>query len=114
MPGPDPPRRLFHNARREALIVVIVWVIALVWVLGYCYLRGYQHTDDSLVVRLGLAVSRTGDDVTLIAGFPDWVFYGIGLPWLACSAFTIWFGLYGMSDDDLGAEQEEEAHGHGH
>ncbi|HYT93790.1 MAG TPA: DUF997 family protein [Gemmataceae bacterium] len=102
MADPDAPRRLFRHAKREALVVVIVWALALVWSLGYCYLRGYRPADDP------------GNDLTLILGFPDWIFYGIMLPWVACSLFTIWFGLYGMSDDDLGAEKDEEGHGHGH
>jgi hypothetical protein len=114
MSDPETPRRLFRNARREALVVLAVWGLALLWVLGYCYLRGYQHAEDSLVVRLGLAEPRQPDEFEALAGFPEWVLFGIVLPWLACSAFTVWFGVFGMSDDDLGADKEEEGHGPGH
>ena len=105
--------RLFRHARREALFVLTVWVLALVWAVGYCYLRGYQHAPDSWVVRAGLAKVRTPDDLRLYAGLPDWVLVGIVLPWLACTAITIGFCLFVMQDDDLGAEADEGA-GHEH
>lgn len=115
MPETGPAPQLYHNAKREAAIVFRVWAAALIWVVGYCYLHGYKHTDDSLVVRWGLAEVRKADDFSLILGFPDWVWWGIMVPWLACSAYTIYFGLYVMTDDDLGAEAhdgEETPHGH--
>ena len=49
------------------------------------------------------------------AGFPTWVWYGIVLPWVGCTVFTILFGIYGMKDDDLGAEADDHPEaGHGH
>lgn len=113
MSDPEPARRLFKNARREALIVAVVWFLTLVWTVGYCFLFGYQHHPDSWVVQAGLAQPRQGDQLSQIGGFPGWVFWGIIVPWMLCSLFTILFGMYGMSDDDLGVEAQEE-HGHGH
>jgi hypothetical protein len=105
--------RLFRHARREAIVVIIVWALALTWTVGYCYLRGYQHDETSWVVQQGLAQPHTPDDFRQIAGLPEWVFFGILLPWLACTAFTIGFCLFGMTDDDLGREAEEGGrHGH--
>lgn len=110
MPDPDAPRRLFRNAKREAFIVAIVWAITLVWSVGYCYLFGYQHDGN---------VDAKPRPPGIVLGFPDWIFWGIMLPWVLASAFTVWFGLWGMADDDLGAdtheaEPKEGGEGHGH
>ncbi len=107
MPDRESDRRLLHHARREALVVIIVFVLALLWVVGYCYLRGYTHTPDSWVVQHGLATPRTPESFQQILGFPDWVFYGIVVPWLVCTVTTLFFCLFGMADDDLGGESQE-------
>lgn len=130
MSDQDRAAALLHNARREARTVMIVWAVALVWVVGYCYTRGYEHVPDvqrpdlideeprpegekfyrnpaeGFLVRVGLARPRTGDNFSSILGMPDWVFFGILVPWIACSLFTVWFALYGIRDDDLGREAE--------
>jgi hypothetical protein len=105
MPDREPEVRLIRHARREAAIVLTVWALALAWVVGYCYLHGYRHDEDSAVVRWGLAEPRTADNLNLIAGFPDWVFVGIVVPWLLCTAFTLVFCFF-MTDDDLGPPRE--------
>ncbi len=97
--------RLLRHARREAVIVLAVWALALVWAVGCCYLRGYRHDENSVVVRWKLTEPRTADDLKLIAGFPDWVFVGIVVPWLLCTAFTLGFCFF-MTDDDLGPARE--------
>ncbi len=118
MHDPEAPRRLYHNARREAVIVGVVWLLALVWSVGYCYLFGYQHAADSWVVQAGLASVRGPGDLQLIAGMPDWVVVGILVPWILCTLFTIVFCQFIMTDDDLGIEAkegngaEEGSHGH--
>lgn len=106
--------RLLKNARREAVVVAIAWLAAVTWTLAYCYLRGFDHAPDAWVVKMGWAVSPRIAEFRQIAGFPDWVFYGILCPWMVCSVFTVVFGLFGMADDDLGAEGDEGGAGHGH
>tara|TARA_Y100001960_G_C14721513_1_gene852648 strand:- start:62 stop:715 length:654 start_codon:yes stop_codon:yes gene_type:complete len=61
---PDPG---FLHARREAIIIFLVWVVALLWAVPYCYLNGYNIEADQL---------------QLIYGIPSWVFGGIVMPWL--------------------------------
>lgn len=87
-PNEDP---LVTNSRREAVIALSAWVIAMIYVVGYSYRYGYDRDIASL---------------KFVFGFPDWVFYGIVLPWLACTAFGIWFSFRIMKDDPLGEEQE--------
>jgi hypothetical protein len=113
MPDRESDARLYRHARREAVIVIVVWALALVWSVGYCYLRGYEHAPDSWVIQTGLARQPAAGAHRQIAGLPEWVFHGIVVPWLACTAFTIVFALFGMKDDELGVEAEEGA-GHGH
>ncbi len=102
---PD-PALLFRHARREALVTLTAWALALLWTVGYCVLRGYDHPPDGWLVRAGLAVPRRPDDLRVLAGFPDWVFFGILLPWLACTLFTIVYALLGMPDDPLAPPEE--------
>jgi hypothetical protein len=97
--------RLFRSARREARVVLVVFALALTWTVGYCYLRGYQHPPDGWAVRWGLAESGDAANFQTLAGMPEWVWLGILLPWLLCSAFTAGFCV-GMTDDDLGAEAD--------
>jgi hypothetical protein len=106
---PDPAARLYRNAVREARIVLSVWALALAWTVGWCYLRGYEHAPDSWAVQAGLALPRTAENFRQIAGLPDWVLFGIVLPWVACSLFTALFGVAIMRDDDLGREAGEGA-----
>lgn len=104
--------RLFLNSRREAVLVLIVNAVALVWTVGYCFLKGYQHAPDSWVVQWGWATPRSAADFHHLGGLPDWVMFGIFLPWLVCALLTILACLV-MRDDELGQDVEEGA-GHGH
>jgi hypothetical protein len=94
-----PPReeqQLLRHARREGLLLMAVWAVALLWSCGYSRIFGYE---------------RSADDITLILGMPDWVFWGIAIPWVICVVFTVWFCFFFMADDDLGRDPDE---GHGH
>ena len=81
----------FLHARREALIIFAVWVLALIWAVPYCYFNGYD---------IDTAILKT------VWGVPAWVFWGIVAPWLAANVFTFWFCFSFMADDDLGEETE--------
>jgi len=88
-PPEDP---LIRNARREALVVALVAVLATAYSVGYCTLFGY---------------GRVGEPVRFVLGFPAWVFWGIVVPWGVCVLIAGWFSWWFMSDDELGAEREE-------
>ncbi|MCS6849604.1 MAG: hypothetical protein NZ700_00365, partial [Gemmataceae bacterium] len=98
-----------HRARREAVLVLFIWATAFAWTLSWCYLRGYTHPPDSWLVRVGWA--EPVPEHRTIAGLPHWVFVGILVPWLACLAITLVFGLFLIRDDDLGREGGEGEHG---
>jgi hypothetical protein len=90
-PRNDDP--LLHSAYREALLVLAIWVSAGVYSVGYCALHGY---------------GRSLDDVRLVMGFPDWIFWGVVVPWVTCAVVSGLVSVFLMTDDDLGAEVDEE------
>ena len=92
MPPPtDDP--VLRSARREALVVFAAWLGAMTYTVTYCYLNGYDRSTESL---------------TFVLGFPDWVFWGIVVPWSVCVVFSFWFGATFMKDEDLGEELPEQ------
>jgi hypothetical protein len=90
-------QRLLRHARREGLLIMAVWLICLIWSTVVGYLLGYR---------------RPVQDMRLILGMPDWVFWAIVLPWALCFVFSIWFCFRYMADDDLGEDRYEDP-GHG-
>jgi hypothetical protein len=93
----DPRRRLLRNARREAILVLSTWALALIWVVGYSYARGYLEEGRAPQAAHG----QDGPPLEIVLGMPSWVFYGIFLPWLIATAFTVFFGLRILKDDVL-------------
>lgn len=87
---PDP---VLRSARREALCVLATWLAAMSYTVTYCYLNGYN---------------RRLEDLTFVLGFPDWIFWGVIVPWGVCIVFSVWFGATFMRDEDLGEELPEQ------
>ncbi|MBI1345361.1 hypothetical protein GC163_03650 [bacterium] len=77
---------LLKSAQREALICGAVWILATAYSVGYSWLYGYRRPIESL---------------TYVFGLPDWIFWGVVIPWLACTLFSAWFCLFYMSDEAL-------------
>jgi hypothetical protein len=71
-----------------------VWLGCLLWSTIAALLGGY---------------GRDPDDIGLILGFPDWIFWGIVLPWALCLSFSVWFCFWFMADDDLGGTSAGES-----
>jgi hypothetical protein len=78
------------SARREAIVVLIVWIVAMTWTVGYCALYGYGRDPASIRYLLGV---------------PDWAVWGLAMPWLACLVFSWAFATFGMRDEDLGVDE---------
>src|SRR6266851_10514906 len=89
-------QQLLRNARREGLLIMMVWTAALIWSVGSGYVLGYL---------------RRPQEISLILGIPDWVLWSVVLPWGTCLAFSVWFCFAYMADDDLGQDPDE---GDGH
>jgi hypothetical protein len=78
---------LLKSARREAIAAASIWLAATIYSVGYCSAYGYNRAAESL---------------TFVLGFPDWVFWGIVMPWGACTIVSTLFAFYFMKDEDLG------------
>jgi hypothetical protein len=87
VPNVDP---VFKNASREARVALLLFGAVFAWVIGYGAWRGYG-----------------GREVSFVCGFPDWIFWGVVVPWVVSLGAAIWFGLSFMKDDDLGPEKRE-------
>ena len=90
MPTPqeDP---LVRSSRREAIIVTAMFLAAMAYTLTYCGVRGYG--DDAVIHPL-------------VFGFPNWIFYGVIVPWGVCTAVSVVYALVFITDDPLGEAAE--------
>lgn len=84
---------VLRSAKREALVVLAIWLVAMTYTVGYCDLEGYHRPPESL---------------RFVLGFPDWIFWGIVVPWVVCVLVSFYFGATFMRDEDLGEELPEQ------
>lgn len=82
-----------RTARREALLVVGIWLVAIIYSISTCYWLGYN---------------RPAAEAKLVWGFPDWIFWGVVAPWVICSGIAWAFGARFVHDSHLGEELPEE------
>ncbi len=88
-PAEDP---LLISARREAIVVFAIFAAAMVYSVLYSSWHGY---------------GRELEDLTFVFGFPDWVFWGVVVPWGAATLASFLFGLLFMRDERLGDDPDE-------
>jgi uncharacterized protein DUF997 len=74
------------SGRREAHWTLALWLLATIYSVSYCTLWGYGRPTESL---------------SFVLWFPDWVFWGIVVPWLVCAAVSIYFALFVIEDIPL-------------
>ena len=82
-PNVDP---VLRSSRREAAVTLLVFTAALVYTVVYCSRHGYDRPVESL---------------TFVLGFPDWVFWGILVPWGVCTVVSCAMSFAGMADHAL-------------
>jgi hypothetical protein len=87
---PEDP--VLTSSRREALVVLAIWATACTYTVGYCALFGYERDLASL---------------RYVAGVPDWVFWGVFVPWSVCTVLSFWVSNFLIKDQDLGPERAE-------
>lgn len=80
-------------SRREACIALGMWFVAMFYTITYCYFNGYGRSVESL---------------TFVLWFPDWVFWGIVVPWAICILISTVFAFRIMGDESLGEEVDAE------
>jgi hypothetical protein len=82
----------YLRSRKEALWILLAWTGCLIWTVSYSAIAGYDVEYDKL---------------KFLFGIPAWVFWGVGMPWIVATAFSIWFSLSVMRDEDTIAVDDE-------
>ena len=88
------PRRedpVLVSARREALVVLGMFLAAMAWTIGYTAAYGYEPQDPP----------------QLVLGVPSWVMWGVFMPWTVCTIASMVLAWWFMADADLGEDPEE-------
>ena len=74
-----------RQSRRELWLILLAWLGCALWVISYCSTNGYDLAPE---------------EVATVLGFPDWVFWGVVTPWMIANAFTFWFCLRALKNDE--------------
>jgi hypothetical protein len=82
---------VYLNSLRETFLILLTWIVFAIWVLSYSLSYGYNLHPDTFSTVLGI---------------PEWIFWGIGLPWIFAMLITIGFAVFIVKDDQL--EENEE------
>lgn len=53
----------------------------------------------SSAISYALGYNRDPNTIKLILGFPDWIFWGVLIPWVVIVTFTVIYGLIIMEGD---------------
>jgi len=83
---------VYLNSLRETFLILLTWIVFAIWVVGYSLRYGYNLHSDTF---------------STVIGIPEWVFWGIGLPWILAIFITIGFAVFVVKDDPL--EESDEA-----
>jgi hypothetical protein len=86
---PEDP--VLKSSRREAIVALLLYAATFLYTVTYCYVNGYRRPAASL---------------RFVLGFPDWVFWGVVVPWAACILLGVWYPYFFMKDEDLGPAEE--------
>ncbi len=77
---------VYLNSLRETYLILATWVIFAAWVIGYSMSYGYNNSPETF---------------STVGGIPEWIFWGIGLPWVLAVVVTIGFAVFIVKDDPL-------------
>ena len=58
-----------------------IWLVACVYTVGVCYRFGYGRDVATL---------------TYVLGFPDWIFWGVVVPWTVCTVLCFVIAYFVM------------------
>jgi hypothetical protein len=95
---------IVSTSRREALVFLVLWGATLAYTVGYCYTHGYDRGTDGFDRKLDASL----DGMAFFFGWPDWVFWGIFVPWCVCAGLSILIATIVMRDAPLGEDVDED------
>ena len=119
MSATQPPENLvLRNSRREAAFIILLWLACLLYSVTYCYLYGYvshkpqpDATGPSIGSLFGELAQLDRDPSTISTplglGIPDWVLFGVALPWFICLLLCVWYCCFFFAEDDLVPFQDD-------
>ena len=87
---PDDP--VYLSSRREAVVTIVAWAVCGLYTVTYCYLTGY---------------GIEAEEIPTVWGIPNWLFFGVFLPWILVQGFAWWFCFRFVKDQELGEEPED-------
>lgn len=82
--GTDP---VYQNSKRETYWILLIWAVFALWVVGVSGWLGFGNNPN--------------DPIKTVLGFPNWVFWGIAVPWLGANIVIFYFANKVMRDDPL-------------
>ena len=83
---------VYTHSLRETYLILLTWIVFAIWVISYTLRYGYDLDPDNF---------------STVIGIPEWVFWGIGLPWILAILVTVGFAVFIIKDDPL--EESKEA-----
>ena len=92
---PDP---VFVNSWRETVVIISLFLFFMFWTVCVSFFLGLEKNY----------LPEDGSPIQLILGMPNWVFWGVFIPWMVVNLIGVWFCFGFMKDDDLGEEQPNE------
>ncbi len=103
---------VLKHSRREAYFIILLWLACLLYSVSYCYLYGYVSHESlpnaigpSIVSLFGDAARLDRDPDTigtpLGLGIPDWVLFGVALPWIISLLLSFYYCCFFFAEDDL-------------
>ena len=110
---------VYRHCLREMRLILGLWLICFIYTVTFCYCRGYL-THEPLAASTGPDIAellgplpelnREPASVTypLGLGIPDWVFYGIVLPWLFCILASLYFCAFIFVEDELSDSTQQD------
>ena len=87
---------VFVHSRREAWVIMGIFLVFGVYSITASFLLGRLPEDGNL--------SR----IRTMFGMPNWVAWGVLLPWLLANIVTAWFCFGFMKNDPLDDEAEDD------
>jgi hypothetical protein len=83
---------LLTSARREMIVTFCIWAVAMIYTVGVSMTWGYGRDPATL---------------KYVLGFPDWIFWGVVMPWATATVVSATFAMGFMEDAPLGDDEEE-------
>jgi hypothetical protein len=78
----------YRRTLKEAMVALLLWLGAGIWVISVSYWLGYKRPVHS------------------VAGIPNWVVWGVLLPWVTLFILHTWYSLWFLRADDRGDDSK--------